>query len=311
MNIDPEHSESMRSSLIGIQRMTAPRAFYSSRHNKMAMAHGNISLMFALVRTAVSFLPMAAIAAVSAFCYGFPLSAQAFDATSTNAQSQPLSAVPASVAQSNATVRPPLAATPGATRAPTEATNIANSGPTNSMDALDDRHKLTIGDRLSFRIVEDEDDPKEITVTVSGDVEVPYIGRFPVVGETCKEIAWKMKAELERKYYYHATVILAVNEWARSQGKIYIDGPVHMPGAQEIPSDEVLTLSKAIMRAGGFGDYADRHKVEVRRKSVSPGGKDQVFTVDVALIQDKGKTDSDLPLEAGDVIYVPERLVRF
>ena len=54
----------------------------------------------------------------------------------------------------------------------------------------------------------------------------------------------------------------------------------------------------------------DKHKVEIRRKSTQPGGKDRVFTVDVGLIQDKGKTDTDLPLEAGDVIYVPERVIR-
>jgi polysaccharide export outer membrane protein len=88
-------------------------------------------------------------------------------------------------------------------------------------------------------------------------------------------------------------------------------GPVHSPGPEEIPSDEVFTLSKAILRAGGFGDYADTHKVEVRRKSSTPGGKDDIHTVDVGQILNKGKTDSDMPLEAGDVIYVPERLVRF
>ncbi len=179
------------------------------------------------------------------------------------------------------------------------------------MDALDDRHKLSVGDRLSFRIVEDDEDPRQISVTDSGDVEVPYLGRYPALGKTCKELAWKLKAELEKKYYYHATVILAGDEWARSQGKIYIVGPVRAPGPQDIPSDEVLTVSKAIMRAGGFGDYADRHKVEVRRKSATPGDKDHVYTVDVAQILDKGRNDADLPLEAGDLIYVPERLLRF
>jgi protein involved in polysaccharide export with SLBB domain len=92
---------------------------------------------------------------------------------------------------------------------------------------------------------------------------------------------------------------------------VYIVGPVRSPGPQEIPSDEVLTLSKAILRAGGFGEYADKHKVRVTRKGAGAGGQDQVLTVDVAEILEKGKTESDLPLEAGDLIYVPERLIRF
>ncbi|MBK5291385.1 MAG: polysaccharide biosynthesis/export family protein [Acidobacteriia bacterium] len=182
---------------------------------------------------------------------------------------------------------------------------------TNEMAALDEKHLLAIGDRLSFRIVEDEEDPKPLFVTDSGDLEVPYLGRFPAVGKTCHELALNLKAELEKKYYYQATVIVAVDVMAKSRGKVYLVGPVRAPGPQEIPSDEVLTLSKAILRAGGFGDFADKRKVKVTRKSPVPGEADKVFVVDVGQVLEKGKTESDLPLEAGDLIYVPERLIRF
>jgi polysaccharide export outer membrane protein len=258
----------------------------------------------------------AVILAVAAVYCCLPPSVQAISPPSSNAQSNILRSIPIDVTESKAIVRSLQTETTAgkpkdSTNAPAEAANVSKTGSTNRMDALDDRHKLNIGDRLSFQIIQDDDDPREISVMDSGEVEIPYLGRYPAVGETCKELAWKLKAALEKKYYYHATVIIAVDEWAKSQGKVYIVGPVHAPGPQEIPSDEVLTVSKAILRAGGFGDYADRHKVEVRRKSATPEGKDQVFTVDVGQILDKGKGDSDLPLEAGDLIYVPERLLRF
>jgi polysaccharide export outer membrane protein len=86
---------------------------------------------------------------------------------------------------------------------------------------------------------------------------------------------------------------------------------VRIPGPQEIPSDEVLTLSKAILRAGGFNDYADKHNVKVTRKGGSGASDKQTFIVDVGQIFDKGKTEKDLPLEPGDLIYIPERLFRF
>jgi polysaccharide export outer membrane protein len=191
------------------------------------------------------------------------------------------------------------------------ATNLSPLTSTNSMDALDDLHKLAIGDRLSYRIVEDEEDPKPIFVTDSGDLEVPLLGRFPSVNKTCKQLARDLKTELEKEYYFHATVIVAVDVMTKSRGKVYLVGPVRAPGPQEIPSDEVLTLSKAILRAGGFGDYAEKHKVRVTRKSGAAAGQDKVFTVDVAAILEQGKTESDLPLEPGDLIYVPERLIRF
>ncbi len=191
------------------------------------------------------------------------------------------------------------------------ATNATAPAATNRTEALDNKYKLAIGDRLSFRIVEDQDESKPLFITDSGEVEVPLIGRHHVVGKTCAQLAAELKTELEKEYYYHATVILAVDLMTRSRGKVYMVGPVRAAGPQDIPSDEVLTLSKAILRAGGFGDYADKTKVRVTRKPLVPGGPEKVFTVDVGAILERGKTESDLPLEAGDLIFVPERLIRF
>jgi polysaccharide export outer membrane protein len=179
------------------------------------------------------------------------------------------------------------------------------------MEALDKKHKLAIGDQISFRIVEDEEDSRPLVVTDVGDLEIPYIGRFQAAGRSCHELARLLKLELERDYYYQATVLISVNAMARARGKVYIVGPVRIPGPLELPSDEVLTVSKAILRAGGFGDFADRKRVKVSRRSATAGPADVSFVIDVGEILEKGKSESDLPLEPGDLIYVPERLVRF
>jgi polysaccharide export outer membrane protein len=240
----------------------------------------------------------------------------------------PASAAPPKFPELPATIQPPTnhstavlsgSAAPG--NAPVSAsqvvTNVTEASSTNGMDALDDKHRLAIGDKLSFRILEDLDDPKEppepkpLIVTDSGDVEIPYLGRVPAENKTCKQLARELKTALEKEYYYEATVILAVDVMTKSRGRVYLVGPVRVPGPQEIPSDEVLTLSKAILRAGGFNDYADKQKVRVTRKGGAAGGQDRVFTVNVAEILEKGKTDTDLPLQPGDLIYVPDRLIRF
>src|SRR5258706_1932105 len=193
------------------------------------------------------------------------------------------------------------------------ATRINNitAGVTNAMDALDEKHRLAIRDRLSFRIVEDEEDPKPLFVTDPGDLELPYLGRFPAEGRSCKELARAVKTELEKEYYYQATVIVAVDLMAKSRGKVYLVGPVRAPGPQEIPSDEILTLSKAILRAGGFSDFADRRNVRVTRKREGSASEDRTYNINVAEILDQGKRAADLPLEPGDLVYVPEKLIRF
>ena len=189
------------------------------------------------------------------------------------------------------------------------ATNSPATPSTNTMDALDDQYHLAIGDRISFQIKEDEDDPQLLTVMDSGDLEVPYLGRYPVEGKTCKQLAFELKTILEKEYYNQATVIISVDLKAKSRGKVYLVGAVRMPGPQDIPNDEPFSLSKAVMRAGGFTDFADGRHVQVTR-NISGGG-DKTFPMDVQEVLQNGKIDSDMKLEPGDLIYVPEKLVHF
>lgn len=209
----------------------------------------------------------------------------------------------------------PSSAPPSSVLGPPSST--AGDSQLSSMDTLDDKHRFAIGDRVSFRIKEDLEDPAEplepkpLIVTDSGEMEIPYIGRVPAESKTCKELAREIKTLLEKDYYYQATVLISIDLRAKTRGKVYIVGPVRIPGPQEIPTDEILTLSKAIMRAGGFNDFADRRNVKLTRKPASTDGEKKTFVVDVGEIFDKGKIERDLPLEPGDLILVPERTIRF
>ena len=127
---------------------------------------------------------------------------------------------------------------------------------------------------------------------------------MPAKGRTCRELAYAIKAALEKEYYYHATVILAIERVSeKSRGRIYVYGSVKGQGPQEIPADESYTVSKAIIRAGGFGDFANKRKVKATRKS----GQD--FTIDLKRVIEEGRTDEDMVLQPDDQIYVPQRLI--
>src|SRR3954471_1886642 len=178
---------------------------------------------------------------------------------------------------------------------------------TNSMNVLDDKKRLGSNDYVSFRVVEDRDNESQhLRVNDTGELEVPYIGLVPASGRTCKELAYSVKSLLEREYYYHATVIIAVDRVSeKSRGKVYVYGNVKGQGPQEIPADETYTVSKAIIRAGGFGDFANKRKVRVTRKD----GKN--FTVDLKRVIEEGHVDEDLVLQPDDQIQVPQRAVNF
>jgi protein involved in polysaccharide export with SLBB domain len=176
---------------------------------------------------------------------------------------------------------------------------------TNSMAVLDDKKKLGSNDYVSFRVVEDRDnDSQRLRVNDNGELEVPYVGLVPAKGKSCKELAYTIKSLLEKEYYYHATVILAVDRLSeKSRGRIYVYGSVKAQGPQEIPPDESYTVSKAIIRAGGFGDFANKRKVKLTRKN------GQESTVDLKRVIEEGHTDEDYELAPDDQIYVPQRLI--
>src|ERR1044071_9246469 len=117
-----------------------------------------------------------------------------------------------------------------------------------SIESLDDRQKLGIGDRVSFRVIEDKEEAKPLMVTDSGELDIPYLGRIRTADKTCQALAKEVKAALERDLYYKATVILAVDQLNKKRGSVYLVGQVRNSGPVEIPCDEIFTVSKAILR---------------------------------------------------------------
>jgi protein involved in polysaccharide export with SLBB domain len=204
-------------------------------------------------------------------------------------------------AQDNASPMPTYAPRPAAPDLPTTSTVMR----TNSMSVLDDKKRLGSNDYVSFRVVEDRDNESQhMRVNDNGELEIPYAGLIPAAGKTCKEVAYAVKNALEREYYYHATVIIAVDHVSeKSRGKIYVYGSVKGQGPQEIPADETYTVSKAIIRAGGFGDFANKRKVKLTRKD----GKS--YIIDLKRVIEEGRTDEDLVLQPDDQINVPQRLI--
>jgi len=180
---------------------------------------------------------------------------------------------------------------------------------TTSMDVLDDKRPLQRGDRLSMRVVEDRKPPISLIVTDSGEVEVPLIGRVQAKGKTCKQLAYAIKEPLQREYYYKATVIIGLDfETLKSPGRVYVTGQVRNQGPLDIPPDETFTVSRAIIRAGGFADFANKRRVRLVRKD---GDKPKTIIVDLELVIKKGQTDKDPVVEPDDTIIVPERLINF
>jgi polysaccharide export outer membrane protein len=175
-----------------------------------------------------------------------------------------------------------------------------------------DRDKvLGAGDIVTLEILEDKAAPVPKRVSDTGDLDVPYIGRVHVAGRNCSEAAAQISKLLEAEYYFTATVRLAIDQVSNVKangiaGKIYLSGDVKAPGPQEIPPGEKLTVSGAVVKAGGGTQFADLRKTKVTRKNKD--GTSKTIIVDVKAVLEQGKLEQDVELMDGDFVFVPRRL---
>ena len=70
-----------------------------------------------------------------------------------------------------------------------------------------------------------------------------------------------------------------------------------------------MTISQAILRAGGFAQFANPKKVKLVRQL--PNGENKTILVNCDDIMRKGNLNKDIYIRNGDVVIVDERKVNF
>jgi protein involved in polysaccharide export with SLBB domain len=179
------------------------------------------------------------------------------------------------------------------------------------MAVVDPDKKLAAGDQVTVEIVEDRDGGFPRVVTATGELDVPPLGRVRVSGRTAAEAAAEIKRLLERDYYQHATVRLAIDRVSPvgvRAGEVFLSGEVRAGGSLEIVSGETLTLTTAILRAGGITEWGDQNNVQLSRQK-KDGNVDKLKFSYKKIIK-SGDARRDPVLEDGDRIFVPRLGVR-
>ncbi len=187
-----------------------------------------------------------------------------------------------------------------------------NSTPTNLSGFIpDDNYKLRAGDKISLQILEDKDPPVSLVISDTGELDAPYVGHVLARDKTCKQLGADLKTLLEKDYYYQATVILVLDAVNKHLGRVYIVGEVKSPGTVEMTTDENLTVAKAILKVGGFAEFANKKKVKVIRGADAAGSQKQTLEVNMVDVLENGMMERDVPLRPEDLVIVPSRLVNF
>ena len=156
------------------------------------------------------------------------------------------------------------------------------------------------GDVFQMQIVGEKDLPGEYQIASDGTVDLPYLHRVEVKGLEPQEIARLIRTKLiEKQILTDPSVVVAVKEY--NSKRIVLLGQVQKPGS--FPLSPGLTLIQAVSLAGGFTSIANTSRVNLTRSS--KGGS---RTVQVNLDEITGGRSPDIPLQAGDRVYVYERI---
>lgn len=190
-----------------------------------------------------------------------------------------------------------------------------------------DRQQLPLspGDRLKLQIpgVGGEEFSGEYNVNFSGNLEIPLLAPFPVLGLTPPQVQSRLRQELLRKGFFRPellNVIVQVLNYSPIQ--VAITGEVFGPGrvllssekadgtrnapisavdtaGNELPGDYPLEryLTAALKSTGGVKPTADIENVQILRGTEST-------VVDLSGIF-TGATVADFPLISGDQVIVP------
>lgn len=158
---------------------------------------------------------------------------------------------------------------------------------------------LGAGDVFEVRVFGEEQLSAQYRVEPDGTIDFPFLGRVPVEGQEPREVATAIADGLrEREILVDPQVTVFVAE--SNSLRVSVMGAVARPGT--FPVSPGMTVVQAISGAGGFTALASQNDTVLTRRV---GDGVRRFTVPARRISD-GR-ESDIPLQGGDIIFVPER----
>lgn len=160
---------------------------------------------------------------------------------------------------------------------------------------------LGSGDLLEVKIFEAEKLNATVRISSRGEVSLPLLGEVNLEGKTASEAETLIEEKYKRTYIKNPHVSIFVKE--HYSQRVTVVGEVKNPGTYDYPSRQ--RLLDAIALAGGLTEKAG-HTIQVRRLESVSHGSQQTYLVNLKELVNEGKTQLNININGGDVIFVPE-----
>ncbi|MFS8035876.1 polysaccharide biosynthesis/export family protein [Xanthobacter sp. AM11] len=165
-------------------------------------------------------------------------------------------------------------------------------------DQLPSYH-LGPGDKIKVKYFITREMDEELTVSPDGSIAPRAIGQIRVDGSTLNGLQDYIRRE-SRKELVDQKVVVSLEEAVSA--RVYVGGMVQSPGAFRL-TDLGTSVLQAILLAGGFNENSRTGQVALIRRG--PNNEPMLRLINVRDVIQNGFDVADVPLVAGDIIYVP------
>jgi protein involved in polysaccharide export with SLBB domain len=158
-------------------------------------------------------------------------------------------------------------------------------------------YRIGANDVLEIKVFGSPELDRTVAVSGKGMIDFPFLGWIPTEGLTIEELTGKLEEGLGACCLVNPQVNIRVLEYNAQQ--VYLFGEVQKPGVYQLKKGK--TLMELVIEAEGVTRKAAKGRVYILRR-----GKAERIKVDLDEIIKNSKMD--VPLQPGDVIYVPESI---
>lgn len=163
-----------------------------------------------------------------------------------------------------------------------------------------EEYRLRAGDELDVKLQYNPELSDRVVIAPDGRINLTYAGTVVAEGKTPTELS----RELERRFSVELQrpEVTVIPRSFASQ-RVFVAGEVTTPGVVNLAGR--IGVAEAVMTAGGLRTTAAFDNVVLVRRS--PDGRPMLRNIDLAQLLNSGDTAQDVPVKAGDMVFVPRK----
>lgn len=157
---------------------------------------------------------------------------------------------------------------------------------------------IGIGDTIRIDVFNEPLLCQSVLVPNSGTINYPIVGEIKVAGLSTEEFSRQLQSTLAHDFLVHPQVTVKVETYGSKP--VQVIGAVKNPGMLYLTGP--TTVRQLLALAGGINSEKANREVHIIRKGTA---EPLVINLEKLMAQ----ADGDMPVDAGDIIYIPEGAV--